>query len=405
MKIACPNCGADIIYDISKQKVHCDHCNQDFDASIMMEATKKYRRYIGYTCSSCGAELAVSEQEQSTRCAYCKSQELIQNELIEELEPDGIIPFKYTKEEFVKNTREYINKRKLAPKEFRDGIDYNSADGIYVPSMIYDIKSDGTAFYESKAQTICFYKYDYDEKVTMFMDANKMIKDDMMRELSPYNLNEIKPFSIGYIAGYSILRNNEDINKLAEKAVSKADEVIQGDILYIKPVKFFPNTKITKQRLVYLPIWFLESKYDDKKYLFYINGVTGKITGDIPIRKKYHKFLTIDFAITIAIAVLLFISVPLLLNNSFSDFYLQFAPIYMQVFLFSVMALLYGITRKYSVNKNAEPQRKIKMKKLKKSKYFAVRELPKLGLEKYRKDIEECERRYNRRNNKNQDTF
>ena len=34
-----------------------------------------------------------------------------------------------------------------------------------------------------------------------------------------------------------------------------------------------------------LPVWLLNTKYDNKNYLFAMNGQTGKLIGDLPVSK------------------------------------------------------------------------------------------------------------------------
>ncbi len=291
MKIACPNCGADIVYDISKQKVHCDHCNQDFDPSIMIENTKKYRRYRGYTCSSCGAELAVSEQEYTARCSYCKSQELIENNYVEELDPDGIIPFKYTKEEFIKRIKKHLSNHFLAPKTFKDGMDYKNISGLYVPAIMYEMEGQGSGFYSvSYGDSTKYYRCDFKEKFSVIIDANKTVSDSMMKNLAPYSQNDIVPFSIGYISGYSILRNNDLPEKLDFLAKSETINIITDDITSSKRVEgimdditsskrvegILGDIKNVNKKLLFLPIWSIDCYYKGNKYLFYFNGVTRK---------------------------------------------------------------------------------------------------------------------------------
>ena len=46
------------------------------------------------------------------------------------------------------------------------------------------------------------------------------------------------------------------------------------------------NVKHGKARYVLLPVWMLHTKYQDKTYVFAMNGQTGKMTGSFPICPK-----------------------------------------------------------------------------------------------------------------------
>ena len=59
MKLACPNCGSNVIYDIGTDRVHCEHCNsytqiKDLNKNIKNDSTIDLKEHI---CVSCGAKI------------------------------------------------------------------------------------------------------------------------------------------------------------------------------------------------------------------------------------------------------------------------------------------------------------------------------------------------------------
>ena len=70
------------------------------------------------------------------------------------------------------------------------------------------------------------------------------------------------------------------------------------------------HTQFSSNQQIYmlLPVWMLMSKYQDKEYLFAMNGQTGKIVGELPVckkqaRKQFWKTFFIWFMITGALAI------------------------------------------------------------------------------------------------------
>ena len=43
--------------------------------------------------------------------------------------------------------------------------------------------------------------------------------------------------------------------------------------------------RAARYRYALLPVWLLATKYEDKNYLFAMNGQTGKLIGDLPVSK------------------------------------------------------------------------------------------------------------------------
>jgi len=131
--IKCPNCTAELNYDVKQSKVTCEYCGSTFDpktAKIEVkkaeekeikkeeiktktetkeEEKKQEKDVVGtyegksYSCSQCGATLLTFDETAITFCSYCGSQAMIEEKMIKRNNPKYIIPFKKTKEECIKN--------------------------------------------------------------------------------------------------------------------------------------------------------------------------------------------------------------------------------------------------------------------------------------------------------------
>ena len=74
VNFSCPNCGADMSYDIKLGKLHCDHCDHSEDIQPDGESYKNAAgepadkpRY----CVNCGGLLSTGAKTCATHCEYC----------------------------------------------------------------------------------------------------------------------------------------------------------------------------------------------------------------------------------------------------------------------------------------------------------------------------------------------
>jgi len=146
MKIACPRCGADVVFLPSNQKCYCDYCGSTIDISefnldkfhsAKIDTSDQDDIYAEFHCSSCGAQLVTDSNTVVTKCLFCGSQQMIKERLSGRFEPQEVLPFKIDKKTFEDQYAKYIKKRWLAPDEFRNNPNVVETRGLYVPFYIY----------------------------------------------------------------------------------------------------------------------------------------------------------------------------------------------------------------------------------------------------------------------------
>lgn len=67
-------------------------------------------------CSNCAGKLIFNQA--STFCVYCGNPAIVFSRVSKEYRPDGIIPFKITKQEALAKIRKRFEKNPIVPKEF-----------------------------------------------------------------------------------------------------------------------------------------------------------------------------------------------------------------------------------------------------------------------------------------------
>ena len=154
--IKCPNCTAQLAFEVSDQKIKCDYCGSSFEpaelrASLnvadekniveekVVEEKKEEIEATSYNCDNCGAVLLVYDDTAVTFCNYCGSSNVIKSKLIKQTKPDYIIPFEIDKDKLAYEIKNYDLKQSDYIK-----IDMNEA--IELADIIFDNEIDKLYF-------------------------------------------------------------------------------------------------------------------------------------------------------------------------------------------------------------------------------------------------------------------
>ena len=336
----CLSCGASIKYNPKKKKFICEYCHSEFDLEDLEKNKKKISKenkldrefstmedMEGYQCKNCGAEIVSLENISSTTCLYCKSSAIIKNRLSGVYKPDSIIPFKYKKEDAIKAFEDICKGRLLIPKGFKDINNIQDMEGLYVPFWLYSCKNnaslncDGTkvmTWMDSKYvyTKTSYYKVIREGDLTFESvpnDAATRFDDTIMNAIEPFDYQELVNFNPSYLAGF--LSEKYDVE--SAEAYKNAKVRIENDsVSYLKKEMTGYNTLIEKEKsnnievkntkYVFLPVFVLNIKYNNKIYHFAMNGQTKKLVGEIPVDKG-KLFLLIIGTFVIGIIILLIV--------------------------------------------------------------------------------------------------
>ncbi len=256
-----------------------------------------------YNCPSCGAELICDDTTAATSCPYCDNPTIIPASLAGSLKPELIIPFKLDKQQAKDAFRSHLKGKKLLPKLFAQENHLDEIKGVYVPFWLYDADANASITYA--AQRINAWsdsEYDYTETQVFDLhrsggvgfkgvpvDGSKKMDDTLMEAIEPYDASQTVEFKTAYLAGY--LADRYDVP--ADDCVPRANERMQKSVkdCFISTTGGFTGVQpkssrihISKGRARYalFPVWILNTTWRDKKYVFAMNGQTGKFVGDLP---------------------------------------------------------------------------------------------------------------------------
>lgn len=343
----CPACGGGLTFNPTSGKVICEYCDSSFTVEEIEEIYKPQEipeSHAGeaekptvsadgfdsqesqwntdslnndwgaeganmkeYNCPSCGATLICESTTAATSCPYCGNPTVIEHQFAGALKPDYIIPFKLQKKEAIDALKGFYKGKKLLAKEFSDENHLEEIKGIYVPFWLFDGVANGSVMFRTTKVSVrrsgdtettttrhfeCFRAGNI-EFSKIPVDASEKMPDDMMDSLEPFDYNDIKDFSTAYLPGYFADKYDVSIDESTNRAntrcagtfISTMEKSVVG---YDSCRLVEKNINLQKGTVHYalLPVYLLYTKWNDQKFLFAVNGQTGRVVGNLPISKK-----------------------------------------------------------------------------------------------------------------------
>ena len=331
----CPCCGGAIAFDSTIQKMKCPYCDTEFemdalkgyDAELQDEETDsmEWETAAGgewgegetdglrtYVCKSCGGEIVGDANTAATSCPFCDNPIVMMGQFSGSLKPDLVIPFKLDKKAAKENYYKHLQGKKYLPKVFKKENHVDEIKGVYIPFWLFDVDADARITYEAEKVHVSrsgdteyttreIYQV-YREGTISFdhvpADGSRKMDDTLMESIEPYNFQEAVPFQQAYLAGY--LADRYDVN--VDERIDRARERIRvcTEQAFRKTVRGYNGSTSVKDSNVQIhnasywyamyPVWILNTTWKGEKFIFAMNGQTGKMVGDLPIdRSKFWK--------------------------------------------------------------------------------------------------------------------
>ena len=345
MEYKCPCCGGAISFDSDSQQMKCPFCDSSFEMEILKAyddelknelpsdmswdfdssdqwASSEQEGIMVYSCQSCGGDVISDSTTAATHCPYCDATMVMAGHLSGSLRPDYVIPFKLDKKAAKEALVKHLSKKRFLPKVFKTDNHIDEIKGVYVPYWLFDADADANIRYKAtKLRTWSDSSYNYTE--TSFysvaregslgfdmvpVDGSSKMADDLMESIEPYDYKGLTDFQTAYLAGYvadrydvdaenSVVRANDRVTKSTEAAFAKT---VVG---YSSVTPEYSSIRLSNGKVKYglLPVWILNTTWNNNKYVFAMNGQTGKFVGNLPLDKgAYWRWFFILTAILTA---------------------------------------------------------------------------------------------------------
>ena len=348
---ACPNCGANLTYDIKLGKLICEYCDSRFfpgderlrwtgskEAAVQAEPQPNVAQEMQvtiFTCPQCGGEMIASGLDVTGFCSYCGASNVLSSRIEGVRRPDKIIPFSITKEDCKQRYLKKAKKAVYSPKIFRDEAYIDRMRPLYVPYWLYRMDVQGNASFSGVTET-----FDGVSVVTQTdvvttkvsgsysdipFDASSSFDDTIAEKIAPFELKKAKGFTPSYLAG--AYANISDVTPgiYAEDARDKAAErvirtmtkegylknhvLIGGPKEGSRPGSGLPVSNEHADNAL-MPVWFLSFRRGKRVAYAAMNGQSGKMSCDFPI--SLLRFFLFSLLLAVPLFLLLNLAVTML---------------------------------------------------------------------------------------------
>jgi len=351
LKKSCTNCGAELLYSPGTTELKCEYCGHTETISPLDESfeeleLKKYLSEMGgqshseeitmLHCKNCGANQHVEENYKSLHCIYCSMPLIVEDAYKEEwIIPGAVLPFQIDQKKAHHIFQKWVKGLWFAPNKLKKAtLDPQNTKGLYSPYWTFDAQlyadytgQRGEHYYVTKTVGSGNNKKTVTERRTRWYPASGTINgfiDDTLSKASKqkmgiiphkiahWNLKLLKPFDSSYLAGfvtekYTIslkeghLESEKEARNIAERWARRD---IGGDTQRVSSLDMKLSEETFKHIL--LPVYISAYKFKEKRYNFFVNGQTGKLSGQRP-----YSFWKIFFFVLFIIAfiAILFLAV------------------------------------------------------------------------------------------------
>ncbi len=333
----CPCCGSTLRFDAGTQQVICEYCGSAFDPldHLMSEkdaelssdsvnvandggnmmSDEDLADMGDFSCGTCGAQLYTEKTASATVCPFCGNSIILKGRMNGSLMPDRVIPFKKTKEQALEALERHCRKR-FVTKGFIESNRLDEIKGVYVPYWVYSADLDADMTYTAvKERTILigknedlverkYYRVRRSGSISFDhvpADASCSMPDDLMESLEPFDNGGSVDFKTSYLSGY--LANRYDVPQEDVKPIIERRMTTSADNLFKKTVQGYNDVYLSSSDIrpaassvdYYLyPVWLFNLSWEEKRYVFAMNGQTGKVAGNLPLDKS--KLLAVTIA-------------------------------------------------------------------------------------------------------------
>ena len=125
------------------------------------------------------------------------------------------------------------------------------------------------------------------------MDASSKFRDEVMESIEPFDYTQMVDFESAYLSGFFADKYDVEASSGQKRIEQRVEDTLKDYLedTYIGYTSVIPTSNRLQvdhgnAKYVLLPAWVLYTKYQDKTYLFAMNGQTGKMTGTFPICPK-----------------------------------------------------------------------------------------------------------------------
>lgn len=337
----CPQCGANMNYNAESEGLKCDYCG--FSLNLNGETSSVENDFLSAnvednwkedaqtaSCPNCGSKNVVDRETISCVCPFCNTPLMFNLEELKGAKPDRVIPFKISNQMALENYKKWLKKKFYVPSKLKKDIPNPVQSGVYIPSWTFDTNSFsnykgrlgktytttvGSGKNRRTVTRVRWFRISGVHQKTVddiLICSGKQLSQNDLEKISPFNTNDSYVYDNRYLAGHVAEHYQLDLKDGWSKAQNIIRTQIRSEILSqyyydrIDYLEFTPVYTDIKYKYVLVPIWISHYIHKNKKFIFYVNGESGKISGKYPV-SVLKVLMTVVLIAALIIGVLLFI--------------------------------------------------------------------------------------------------
>ena len=352
----CPGCAADVAFEPKEGALACPYCGRveaipqnaeqveerSYEAylcEIPRQMDRLSQQALEVSCQACGSVFAFEPPEVAGACPFCGSAVVSQPRSSDPLTaPEGILPFRVTKEQAAESIRKWLSTRWFAPNALKRLARQGALAGMYVPFWTYDSHTvsyytgeRGEYYYTTETYTDTDSQgrrvtrtrqvrhtrwYPASGRVSRWFDdvlvpATTSISRARLEALEPWDLGSLKPYDPAFLAGHKAQRYQVGLAAGFETAKAAMARVIRrdveadigGDEQRVHHIAT-SYSGVTFKHLL-LPVWISAYRFQAKVYQVLVNARTGEVQGERPYSAwKIAGLVLLILAVVLAFLIL-----------------------------------------------------------------------------------------------------
>ena len=268
---------------------------------------------VEISCESCGAKVVVEPLERTSRCPYCDSPSVLDRPAtVDRPDPVFAIGFTVDRHRAESLVRAFLRRKRLAPPGLAAAA-AEKVQGVYVPAYLYSAVAVsryaariGEDYWvtetsrDSKGRTQTRRKRKTELRDLrgphrvylgdVLVTASRGVSNDELETAEPYDLDELRRYTQGLVAGWSAeepsLTRRESLELARGESTAKVGQLLRaflpGDS--VRGLDYETEFEEESADLTLLPMWVFAVRYAPEKppIRLLVNGQTGEVWGKVP---------------------------------------------------------------------------------------------------------------------------
>ena len=309
----CPMCGGRTSFSPQSSRLTCEYCGytQERESPEPPDHAEQVLDFVlptsqGHSwssaqmrleCATCGAISVLPPGYKTAQCPYCGSNQLAEPAGQEELvDPHVIALMKLDKKQAMQIAKAWLRKGFLTPTELRQERKSLRLRPAYYSCWVFDgtVEARWTCEVAEGSGNTKQWAQRSGVEASFFNDVLvtgvKQLPQRELESIEPFNLQEVEEFAPEYLAGWPTI--------LYDRPLSNASLLAREKVLKGLRTQLYNRIEFGWEKRnvnlgggnwsgiifkhILLPVWIGAYSFRGKKYRLFINGQTGKVSGQKP---------------------------------------------------------------------------------------------------------------------------